>query len=201
MYSLRKIAGWLGQQCDRYLPLKGFAIDSREVVPWGLFFALKGEKVDGHSFLGEVAARGAFAAVVDKGYQGPDYGLWLFRVHDVVVALQEVAKRALQERKSRVIGITGSIGKTTTKEFIYEMLSKKFRVHKGAGSRNSQRTLPLVILEANGDEEFLVLEMSMSEKGHIRKLVEIAPPQIVVLTLIALSHPKNFSGIDRKSVV
>jgi UDP-N-acetylmuramoyl-tripeptide--D-alanyl-D-alanine ligase len=110
--------------------------------------------------------------------------------------LQEVARRALQERKTRVIGITGSLGKTTTKEFIYEILKVKFRVHKNEGSRNSQRTLPLAVLEAIGDEDFLILEMSMTEKGNIRRLAKMAPPEIVVLTPIVLCHAKNFSNIE-----
>ncbi len=196
MYSLRKIAGWLGKGCSQHLPISAFAIDSREVERGGIFFALKGEKVDGHDFLGEAVARGAFAAVVSNEYSGPDFGIILFYVEDVVAALQEVARRALLERRTKVIGITGSLGKTTTKEFIYEMLARTFRVHKSVGSRNSQRTLPLAILSAKGDEEFLILEMSMTEKGHIRKLVQMAPPEIVVLTPIVLCHAGFFPNLE-----
>lgn len=196
MYSLKKIAKWLGKECDRHLPISVFAIDSREVEKGGLFFALKGEKVDGHDFLAEVAARGAFAAVVSKEYVGPDFGLVLFFVDDVVEALQEIAKRALQERKTKVIAITGSLGKTTTKEFLYQLLCQKFRVGKTIGNRNSQRTLPLAILNAMGDEEFIILEMSMTEKGHIRKLVQMAPPTIVVLTPIVACHAKYFQSLE-----
>jgi UDP-N-acetylmuramoyl-tripeptide--D-alanyl-D-alanine ligase len=196
MYSLRKIAGWLGQGCERHLPIASFAIDSREVEKGGLFFALRGEKVDGHGYLQEVASRGAFAAVVSKGYQGPDHGLNLLYVDDVVVSMQEMARRALLERKTKIIGITGSIGKTTTKEFLYEILRQKFRVGKTIGNRNSQRTLPLAILHARGDEDYLILEMSMTEKGNIRKLVQMAPPEIIVITPIVPCHAKNFQSVE-----
>ncbi len=196
MYSLKKIAGWLGLECDRHLPVVSFAIDSREVEKGGLFFALRGEKVDGHGFLEEVAARGVFAAVVDESYSGPDFGMVLFRVDDVVYAMHEIARRALLERNTRVIGITGSIGKTTTKEFLYEILRSKFRVGKTFGNRNSQRTLPLAILNARGDEEFLILEMSMTEKGNIKNLVRMAPPEIIVLTPIVACHAKYFQSLE-----
>ncbi len=196
MYSLRKIADWLGIKCERHLPISSFAIDSREVERGGLFFALKGEKVDGHDYLSEIARKGAFAAVVDKDYKGEHFGLFLFFVEDVVVALQDIARKALLERKTKIIGITGSIGKTTTKEFLYEILKGKFRVQKTFGNRNSQRTLPLAILNAKGDEEFLILEMSMTEKGHIQNLVKMAPPTIVVLTPIVACHAKYFQNLD-----
>ncbi len=196
MYSLRKIAGWLGQACERHLPIASFAIDSREVQKGSLFFALAGERVDGHEYLEEVARKGAFGAVVSKGYQGPDFGLNLLYVEDVLWALHEIARKALLERKTKIIGITGSMGKTTTKEFLYEILRQKFRVGKTLGNRNTQRTLPLAILDANGDEDYLILEMSMTEKGNIRKLVEMAPPEIVVITPIVACHAKNFQSVE-----
>jgi UDP-N-acetylmuramoyl-tripeptide--D-alanyl-D-alanine ligase len=197
MYWLKKIASWLGKECDRHLPIAGCAIDSREVEKGGLFFALKGEKVDGHDFLKEVAFLGAFAAVVDKGYKGPDFGMVLFHVDDVVFSMQEIARRALEERRTRIIGITGSIGKTTTKEFLYEILKFKFRVGKTFGNRNSQRTLPLAILNAKGDEEFLILEMSMTEKGNIEKLAFMAPPEIIILGPIVACHSRNFQSVEK----
>ena len=196
MYSLKKIAKWLGAQCERHLPISSFAIDSREVENGSIFFALKGEKVNGHQFLSEVARKGAFAAVVEREYSGENFGLVLFFVDDVVFALQDVAKKALLERKTKVIGITGSIAKTTTKEFLYEILKAKFRVQKSFGNKNSQRTLPLAILNSKGDEEFLILEMSMTEKGNIKNLVQMAPPKIVILTPIVVCHAKYFQNVD-----
>lgn len=196
MLSLIKIAKLLGLSCSRHLPISETGIDSRTIAQGGLFFALKGERNDGHDFLCDVAKRGAFAAVVSKDYQGPDFGLVLLPVDDVLESMHYLAKEILRERKTRVIGVTGSVGKTTTKEFLFQLLCKKYKVHKNPKSFNSQRTLPLVIMNAKGNEDYLLLEMAMTEKGHIAKLVEIAAPTIVVLTPIALAHAKAFTGLD-----
>ena len=196
MSSIQQIAMWLGLRQERQVPISSFAIDSRNVQPGGLFFALPGARVDGHMFLEEVARKGGFAAVVRKEYRGPDFGLVLLKVDDVLAALQEMARAALVERKTKVIGITGSIGKTTTKEFIAEVLCRTVRLHKTVGNQNSQCSFPLTILQAFGDEDFLLLEYSMTEAGHIAKLVSIAPPDIVVMTPIAMSHVKNFADVE-----
>jgi len=196
MFSLVKIAKLLELPPCRHLPISEFGIDSRCIAKGGVFFALPGERTDGHVFLEEVANKGAFAAVVSKTYEGPDFGLVLLYVDDVLESLQTLAKLILEERKTKIIGITGSVGKTTTKEFIFHILSKKFKIHKNPRSFNSQRTLPLVILNAKGDEDYLLLEMSMSEKGQIAKLVEIAKPSIVVVTPIAYCHAENFESLE-----
>jgi UDP-N-acetylmuramoyl-tripeptide--D-alanyl-D-alanine ligase len=196
MYTLSKIANWLGQTCDKDCPISFFSIDSREVEKGGIFFALKGEKVDGHNFLEEVARKGVSAAVVSKKYVGLNFGLRLFYVDDVIQALQEIARRALLERKTKVIGITGSLAKTTTKEFLYHVLQSKFFIKKSEGNRNTQSTLPLAILNAEGNEEYLILEMSMTKKGHITNLVQMAPPEIVVLTPITICHATHFQDVE-----
>lgn len=196
MYSLAKIANWLHQSCDSDLSISFFSIDSREVEKGGIFFALKGEKVDGHDFLEEVSKKGVLAAVVSKEYQGPNFGLVLLYVDDVVEALQEIARRALSERETKVIGITGSLAKTTTKEFLYHVLKQKFLVKKSEGNRNTQSTLPLAILNAEGNEEYLILEMSMTKKGHIKNLVHMAPPEIVILTPITICHATHFQDVE-----
>lgn len=188
MIPLEKVASILGHRIERRLPITSFVIDSRQVKPGSLFFAYKGEKVDGHSFLPEVAEKGAFAAVVSEGYKGPSYGMELIYVKDVKESLHDLAKTIHQERKTRVIGITGSVGKTTTKEFIATLLEKKFRIYKTPGSCNSQMTLPLAILGAKGNEQYLVLEMGMTHRGNIANLVKIAPPEIVVLGPIVIGH-------------
>lgn len=196
MLSLLKVTKLLGLTPSRHLPISQCGIDSRTIAKGGLFFALKGERNDGHDFLCDVAARGAFAAVVSREYKGPDFGLVLLPVEDVLGALHHLAREVLKERKTKVIGVTGSVGKTTTKEFLFHILRKKFKIHKNPRSYNSQRTLPLVILNAKGNEDYLLLEMSMTEKGHIANLVKIAAPHIVILTPIAYAHAKNFTGLE-----
>lgn len=175
----------------------GVGIDSRKAATGQLFFALKGEKVDGHDFLGEVAARGAAAAVVALDYAGSDFGMKLIRVDDVLASLQWLAKEVLAQRGTRVVGVTGSVGKTTTKEFIATLLAGRYRVGKSPGNSNSQVGVPLSILNSRGEEEVLVLEMGMSGAGEIAKLVQIAPPEVALITKIGLAHSEFFpTGIE-----
>ena len=174
-----------------------YCIDSRQVRPGSLFFALKGERVDGHDYLEDVAKRQGRAAVVSKEYRGDDFGLELIVVDDVVVFLQELARKQIAKWGGRIIGITGSVGKTTTKEFLAPILSKRFRIFKSPLSYNSRVTLPLNILNAEGDEELFILEMAMSQEGEIRRLVEIAPPDFAIITKIGRTHTEFFSdGIE-----
>jgi UDP-N-acetylmuramoyl-tripeptide--D-alanyl-D-alanine ligase len=175
-------------------PLTGFTTDSRKVNKGSLFFALKGEKTDGHLFLKEAASLGAAAAVVHKDYAGEDYGLTLFRVEDVLKHMQELAAESFKRHRARVIAVTGSVGKTTTKEFIAHLLKERYRVDKTPGNSNSQVGVPLSLLNAPGTEEVFVLEMGMTGGGQISKLVHIAPPEVAILTSIALAHVGLFTN-------
>lgn len=181
--------------------VSGCAIDSRLVRENEVFFALTGEKVDGHNFLYDVAQKKAAAAVVARHYEGPSFGLTLVRVDHVLSALQELAQSVFSERKTRVIGVTASVGKTTTKEFIATLLEGKFPVAKTPGTYNSQATFPLCVLNSSGDEEIYVMEMGMSLPGEISRLVQMAPPEIVFIGKLALSHaaffPDGLEGIAK----
>ncbi len=191
---IAQIAKALGKASDDNLQVAGYQVDSRMVEPGQLFFALKGERVDGHLFLAEAKHRGAVGAVVEKGYSGEDFGLTLFPVEDVLASLQELARSDLEESGARVVGITGSVGKTTTKDFIAELLKAKYKVGKTPRSYNTKLTLPLSILNREGGEEVLVLEMGMSEPGDIGRLLKIAQPEVAVLTKVALAHAAYFPG-------
>jgi len=194
---LVQVAKELGFLTEENAQVADYQVDSRFVSPGSLFFALKGEKTDGHLFIEEAEERGAVGAVVDKGYQGPDFGLRLFRVDDVLASLQELAKKDLEESRARVVGVTGSVGKTTTKDFIAEMLRAKYKVGKTPGNYNTKLTLPLSILNREGGEEAFVLEMGMSEPGDIGRLLKIAQPEVAVVTKVALAHSAYFSdGLD-----
>lgn len=192
--SSRSIAQKLLVSAAEEFQVSGYQIDSRFVLPGELFFALKGEKVDGHQFLGEVKRAGGGGAVVKRGYDGPDFGLTLLFVEDVEASLQKLARISLEESSAKVIGITGSVGKTTTKDFIAELLSIKYKVAKTPVNYNTKLTLPLSILNREGGEEVLVLEMGMSEPGDLQRLLKIAEPEIAVLTKIALAHSVSFPG-------
>ena len=189
---LSSLADILGLQLADQAEVCGASIDSRLVKKGDLFFALVGNRSDGHAFLADVAKKGAVAAVVREDYQGDSFGLSLLKVPDVTLALQELARRILEKRKTKVVAITGSMGKTTTKEFTGELLATKYRLTKSPLSYNSKVTLPLSILMGNESDEILVLEMGMSEKGEISTLVSIAPPDIALLTTVTFQHSTGF---------
>lgn len=182
--------------------IQGFAVDSRKVVPGDLFFALPGAQVDGHAFLEEAAARGAIGAVVKEEYRGAPFKLPLLHVPDVLQALQDLARKSLKKRKSRVIAITGSLGKTTTKVFAAKLLASQYSIFATPLSYNSKITLPLSLLMADENAEYLLLEMGMTHKGEIEKLLSIAPPEIAMITTVAVQHASNFpdglAGISRE---
>lgn len=157
-----------------------------------MFFALKGEKVDGHDFLEEARDKGAICAVVNKAGISKIEGLDLIYVEDVLLSLQELARLKMLEQKTRCIGITGSVGKTTTKEFLATLLEGSFNVEKTPGNENSQTGVPLSILHTEGDPEFFIAEMGMSQKGEIASLVSIIPPEIAIVTQVSLAHALYF---------
>lgn len=190
---LRDLAQLIGYKKEGTTIVTSVAIDSRKIEKGALFFALPGARVDGHHFLQMAKEAGAVAAVVQQDYRGESYGLDLITVPDVLAALQEMGRKTLQARNAKVVAITGSLGKTTTKEFTASLLSTTYRVAKTPLSYNTQSTLPLSILMSEGDEEIYVLEMGMTHAGDLKKLIAIAPPDIAVITTVALQHAVNFS--------
>lgn len=199
---LKELLHFVNRSCSDAIVITGYAIDSRKVKEGDLFFALKGKKVDGHHFLHEVALKGGVAAFVSEDYRGDAYGLTLIRVPDVQDALQLLAQKVLAHRNPKVVGITGSLGKTTTKEFAATFLKSRYKVFANPFSYNSQLTLPLNILSSDEKDEVLVLEMGMSEPGNISKLISIAPPDVAVVTTVAVQHANLFTdglnGIARE---
>jgi UDP-N-acetylmuramoyl-tripeptide--D-alanyl-D-alanine ligase len=185
--------------------VKGVSIDSRKVQHGDLFFALAGNRVDGHTFICDAVAKGAMGAIVREDYRGESFGVPLLHVPDVLAALQDLARKSLMRRRSRVIAITGSLGKTTTKEFASALLRTHYRIFAAPLSYNSQATVPLSILMADGTEDYLILEMGMTHEGNIKNLISIAPPAISVITTVAVQHACNFSdglaGISREKAL
>lgn len=182
---------------DYFKTCKGVVTDSREVPPEALFFALKGAKTDGHAFLRQVKEGGGKGAVVAHDYVGDTFGLDLFRVENPLKTLQEMAKVVHAERKMQIVAVTGSVGKSTTKEFIYQLLKTRFKVAKSPGNANSQVGVPLTLLNHfRGDEEIGVLEMGMTHPGQILRLVALAPPDVAVITSVHLVHAENFTSLE-----
>lgn len=194
--TLKNIASIMSTNTPNPISITGAAVDSRLVKPGDLFFALPGNQTDGHQFLQAAALNGASAAVVHLDYRGQDFGLPLLHVSDVLAALQLLAKTIIKSSKAKIVAVTGSVGKTTTKGFITSLLQHKFKVTSSPGNSNSQIGLPLAILNhVTLDEEIIVLEMGMTEKGQITKLIDIAPPHIAVVTMVALVHAAYFDSI------
>jgi len=192
--TIQEIAQIIGVSSNCKKKITHFHIDGRLIEKGGLFFAIKGERVDGHQFLEQVAAAGGIGAVVRKGYTGADFGLELLRVNSVEKTLYKLGKIAFSNRKEKVIAITGSMGKTTTKEFLATLLEAKYRVGKTPGNYNTQLTFPLTLMNLDKEYDVLVLEMGMTEKGQIEKLVQLAPPDLAILTRIAPAGIEDFKG-------
>jgi UDP-N-acetylmuramoyl-tripeptide--D-alanyl-D-alanine ligase len=170
-----------------------FHTDSREVAAGGLFFALKGAETDGHRFVGEAAERGASAVVVERRV-GDLGGVAQVVVGDGWRALYELAAHVLRRVHPLVVGITGSNGKTSTKEMAAAVLATRMRVRKTEGNLNTETGVPLTILALERDDEALVLEMAMQRAGEIRQLAELARPRVGVITTIGSVHMEFFAS-------
>lgn len=155
-----------------------YTFDSREVRPGDVFVALKGEKVDGHDFIDQAKASGAVDVI------------------DGLEALQEAARRKRLGLKAKVIGITGSAGKTTTKELLKAFLSTVGKTHATAGNFNNHIGLPLTILNCPDDADFLVVEMGTNHPGEIETLCRIAEPDAGLITNVGTAHLEFFGSQD-----
>jgi UDP-N-acetylmuramoyl-tripeptide--D-alanyl-D-alanine ligase len=179
---------------DREQVASGYSIDSRTLQPGDLFFAVKGERLNGHDFVEKALASGAVAAVIAAEYAPHFAGdTRVLIVNDTLVALQRLGAAVRRLWGKRVIGVTGSVGKTTTKEIIAHVLSTRFRVLKSLGNLNNHFGLPLQLLKLENEHELAVIEMGMSHAGEIAALCEIARPDWGVVTSVAHVHTENFA--------
>jgi UDP-N-acetylmuramoyl-tripeptide--D-alanyl-D-alanine ligase len=180
---------------------QGYSIDSRSVTPGQLFFAVKGERLDGHDFVQQALEKGAVAAVVQKDVRKDQLGRYqeqsrLLAVEDTLAALQTLASSVRKLWGKPLIGVTGSAGKTTTKEAIAHLLSTRFRVLKSEGNFNNHFGLPLMLLKLEPEHDLAVIEMGMSHAGEIRALATIAQPEIGVVTNVSAVHLEFFDSVD-----
>ena len=187
------------------LVVSGYSIDSRTVGSGNLFFAVRGEHLDGHDFVASALARGAVAAVVSRARVAtlPDaaLGVPLLIAEDTLLALQSLALHVRRQWGKRVVAITGSAGKTTTKEAIAVALAAKFNVLKSQGNLNNSFGMPLQLLRLEPEHEIAVVEMGMNHSGEIAALARIATPDWGVVTNVGTAHIENFiegqAGIAR----
>ena len=175
---------------------QAYSIDSRTIQPGELFFAVKGERMDGHDFVQQALGKGAVGAVVRKD-QLARYAVktGLLAVPDTLVALQTLGAAVRRLWAKPLIGVTGSTGKTTTKEAIAHVLSSRFRVLKSEGNFNNHFGLPLMLLKIEPEHEAAVIEMGMSHRGEIAALAKIAQPEIGVVTNVAPVHLEFFKSV------
>ncbi|KMY46004.1 UDP-N-acetylmuramoyl-tripeptide--D-alanyl-D-alanine ligase [Bacillus sp. FJAT-27916] len=166
----------------------GVTTDTRKITNANLFVPLQGEKSNGHDHVQQAFEQGASASFWEHSQPNPPKGAALVFVDDSLKALQQLAKAYLNELDTKVIGITGSNGKTTTKDMTASILGTKYRVHKTSGNFNNHIGLPLTVLSAPEDTEMLILEMGMSSRGEISLLSKIGQPDAAIITNIGESH-------------
>lgn len=184
--------------------ISGLSVDSREIAVLGAFVALPGEQVDGHDYLAEAIARGARLLVVSRPaselsdivVQAAQSNVSIVRVIDTLQAVQDIATWHRSRLRCAVVGVTGSSGKTTTKDFMTAVLSTAMRVVATAGNRNNELGVPLTVLEAGSECDVLVVEMGMRGAGQIARLCEIARPGFGLVTNVGVTHIELLGSQD-----
>ncbi|MBL1202412.1 MAG: UDP-N-acetylmuramoyl-tripeptide--D-alanyl-D-alanine ligase [Nostoc sp. ZfuVER08] len=164
----------------------GIQTDTRILKPGEVFVALRGDKFDGHEFVPTAIARGAIAAIVDSAYENP--GFPVLQVQDTLKAYQQIGRWWRDRFDIPVICVTGSVGKTTTKELIAAVLGTKKAVHKTYGNFNNEIGVPKTLLELSTEHDYAVIEMAMRGRGQIAELTQIAHPTIGVITNVGTAH-------------
>ena len=191
------VDGKLYNNVSQDITAKGVVIDSRQVEAGYIFVAIKGERVDGHSFIEQVYEKGALAVVCEEEPKGTDRPYIL--VKSSADALRSMAEYYRNQLDVKVVGITGSVGKTSTKEFIAAVLSEKYDVLKTEGNFNNEIGLPLTVLKIRDNHEIAVIEMGISHFGDMEPLGIIARPDVCVITNIGCCHLEHL--VDRDGVL
>ncbi|WP_298726931.1 UDP-N-acetylmuramoylalanyl-D-glutamyl-2,6-diaminopimelate--D-alanyl-D-alanine ligase [uncultured Ferrovibrio sp.] len=181
---------------DGFWTASGVSIDSRSVAFGDLFVALRGPNFDGHVFVADALAKGAAAAMVDRVPETLPPGANLLIVKDTFQALYDLAAAARQRCGAKVIAVTGSVGKTSTKEMLRHVLSEQGATHATTGNLNNHWGVPLTLARMPVDSRFAVIEMGMNHPGEIEPLSKLARPHIGVITAIEAVHLENFKSID-----
>jgi UDP-N-acetylmuramoyl-tripeptide--D-alanyl-D-alanine ligase len=190
---------------DSYKNVTSVSIDSRAIKRNSLFVAIKGDKFDGHNFIKDAIKKGATAIVINeknyKKYNSID--LPLVTVKDTTLALGDLAKAWRKKMRTKIIGITGSAGKTTTKEMLAVLLKEKYNVNKTIGNNNNHIGVPLTLFNTNNKHDFLVLELGTNHFGEIAYTSNIAGPDYALITNIGSSHLeflKNKKGVLKEKI-
>ncbi len=192
---------------ESYIPATSVFIDSRLVQKGSIFIAIKGDKFDGHDFVNEAVKKGASIVIINekKLSEFNNLSIPVMTVRDTVLALGEIAKTWRNKLNTKIIGITGSAGKTTTKEMLAAILSVKYKINKTVGNNNNHIGVPLTLLSTTDEHEFLILEFGTNHFGEIAYTAKIAQPDYALITNIGNSHLeflKNRKGVlEEKSAL
>jgi len=202
-WTIAQMAGALdsrpGTGLDPLARVAGVSIDSRAIRAGELFIAIHGPRHDGHTFVADVLAGGALAAVVaqDRVSSYPEaVRAKCIAVADTFVALKQLARKVREAWGGKIAGVTGSVGKTTTKEILATLLGTRLRVLKSEGNFNNEYGLPLTLFKLEETHQAAVLEMGMSRSGELSRLAEIARPDVGVVTRVSPAHLEFFSSVD-----
>jgi len=178
-------------------PITGVSIDTRTLVPGDLFFAIKGEHSDGHDYVAMAFERGAAAAVVDEAHASALFKAGpLYIVHDTLAAMQSLGLTARARSQASIVAITGSVGKTSTKDALALVLSAQGATHASVASYNNHLGVPLTLCRMPTDARFGVFEIGMNHAGEITPLVEMVRPHVAIITTIAPVHLEHFESVD-----
>jgi UDP-N-acetylmuramoyl-tripeptide--D-alanyl-D-alanine ligase len=194
---LWRIAEFVGSksECDQEAVAMGYSIDSRTLNPGDLFIAIAGERFDGHNYVQAALEKGAVGAIVEAGKHVAGDPLRLLQVEDSLKALQLLGAAARRLWGKPLLAVTGSAGKTTTKEILAHILATRFRVMKSSGNLNNHIGLPLQLLKLEAEHDLAVVEMGMNHAGEIRALGELAHHDLAVVTTVAPVHLEFFGSL------
>ncbi len=185
---------YVGTTAQSTIEVEAIETDSRKIARGGLFVAIKGERVDGHNFIDQVIEQGAMGVLSenDLGEQSFPYVV----VQSTLQAVKDIAEFYLKQLNIPVVGISGSVGKTSTKEMTYSVLSQGYRVLKTQGNFNNELGLPLTVFRLREGDEMAILEMGISDFGEMHRLAQVARPHTVILTNIGYAHLNNLHDRD-----
>jgi UDP-N-acetylmuramoyl-tripeptide--D-alanyl-D-alanine ligase len=193
LWTSRDIAAACGGAASGDFSVTGVAFDSREIGPGDLFIALKGETTDGHRFADKAIAAGAAGLLVSEAAEAPH-----IRVADTMAALNDLGRAARARTSATVIAVTGSVGKTTTKETLFAALDRGApgRVHRSVKSYNNHTGVPLSLARMPAETRFGVFEMGMNHEGEIRALTALGRPHVAMVTTIAPAHIEHLGSME-----
>jgi len=198
--TMGEVAALVGGSSDvPHRLVMGYSIDSRSLARGELFFALRGSRFDGHQFVGQVLEADAAGAVVETSFAStasPDWRPVLIPVNDPRDALQVLGRAVRRKWGKRLIGVTGSTGKSTTKEMIAAVLGQRFRILRSPGNLNNDYGVPLALLGLEPEHDIAVVELAMSAAGEIARLARLAEPDVGVVTNVAPVHLEFFESVD-----